>query len=170
MGDADGDSILDRLPPSSLSSVVLNVTMPPPRPHLGWRIVVDDGTLRFRVIPSGSMWVQIIVFVLLWVVPLVTAAFSCWLYLMSFYKVKVNEIGISAATGLIPLALKRPFQRLATDEDDVNEKPGFLAKFRKSSKFQQEKSFVIDPLQKRRTVLIATMEYDIEDWGKKVKM
>jgi alpha-1,3-glucan synthase len=172
MGDADGDSVLDRLPPSALSAVVLNVTRAPPKPFLGWRVVVDDGSLRFQVKPSGKMYIQIIIYVLLWVVPILTAALSCWLYMMSFYKVKVNEYGLAAASSWIPLALKRPFQKLASDDEEeaANEKPGLLSRLTKSSKFQQEKSMVIDPLQKRRTVLIATMEYDIEDWGKKVKI
>ena len=168
MGDADGDSVLDRLPPSALSAVVLNVTKPPPKPHLGWRVVVDDGTMRFKVLPSGSMWTQIILYILLWTVPVITAAFSSWLYAQSFYKVKFNEIGISANGGLIPMAIRRRFQRIADEEPD--EKPSILARFKKGSKFLHEKATVVDPQGKRRTVLIATMEYDIEDWALKVKI
>ena len=168
MGDADGDSVLDRLPPSALSAVVLNVTKAPPHPHLGWRVVVDDGTMRFKVLPSGNMWTQIMLYILLWTVPVIMATFSAWLYAQSFYKVKFNEIGVSAGSGLIPMAIRRRFQRLATDEPD--EKPGILTKFKKSSKFLHEKATVVDAQGARRTVLIATVEYDIEDWALKVKI
>ncbi|KAK5195631.1 Cell wall alpha-1,3-glucan synthase ags1 [Exophiala xenobiotica] len=165
MGDADGDSILDRLPPSSLSSIVLNITQPPPKPHLGWRVVINDGTLRFELVPSGNMWSQIIVFVLLCVVPIITAAFGVWSFMQSFYQVKFNEIGISEKAGLIPAAIKKQFKKLK-DEDNS---PGFLAKFNRKPKFLQQSDTVIDQ-QRRRTVLIATMEYDIEDWAIKIKI
>ncbi len=165
MGDADGDSILDRLPPSSLSSIVLNITQPPPKPHLGWRVVINDGTLRFDLVPSGNMWSQIIVFVLLCVVPIITAAFGVWSFMQSFYQVKFNEIGISEKAGMMPAALKKQFKKLKDEEDS----PGFLAKFNRKPKFLQQSDTVIDQ-QRRRTVLIATMEYDIEDWAIKIKI
>jgi alpha-1,3-glucan synthase len=169
MGDADGDSVLDRLPPSSLSSVVLNVTKSPPRPYLGWRVVIDDGSLRFRLLPSGSMWTQLILYILLWTVPVITAAASTWAYMGGFYKVKFNQFGASAKGGLIPLAIRRPFQHLSGDEEP-DEKVGFISRFRNKSKFLHEKATVIDEQARRRTVLIATMEYDIEDWAVKVKI
>ncbi|RMZ83748.1 hypothetical protein DV738_g938, partial [Chaetothyriales sp. CBS 135597] len=169
LGDADGDSILDRLPPSSLTSVVLNVTRPPPRPHLGWQVVVNDGDLRFRLVPSGSMWTQLILFILLWTVPIITAAISVYVYMKGFYTVKFNQIGISDKVGLVPLIFKRPFQRLATHEPD--EETGALSKTMASQRFlQQNDEITAAQGGRRRTVLIATMEYDIEDWGIKVKI
>lgn len=165
MGDADGDSILDRLPPSSLSSVVLNITGAPPKPYLGWRVVIDDGTLRFKISPSGDMYPQLILYVLLWIIPVLTAAFGVWLFMQSFYQIKFNEIGISEKTGMIPAVFKRPFKKLADEEDS----PGILTKFSRKPKFLQPSGALIDQ-QKRRTVLIATMEYDIEDWAIKIKI
>ena len=170
-GDADGDGVLDRLPPSALSAVVLNVTEPPPHPYLSWRFVINDGDLRFRLEPAGSMWTQIILFVLLWTVPVLTATLSCWLFVQSFYKIKFNERGLSPTGGWIPVAFKRPFQRLADEEDQDGEKSGFFFVLKhKSDKFLQR----TDTLEistgnpRRRTVLIATMEYDIEDWAIKI--
>ena len=168
MGDADGDSVLDRLPPSSLSAVVLNVTRAPPRDYLGWRVIIDDGSLRFKILPSGSANIQLILYLLLWFVPIITAAFSSWAYAQSFYGVKFNEIGAAAKSSLLPMFLKRPFQRLA--DEDENEKPGLLAVMKKKKNFLNEKTTVISAQDKRRTVLIATVEYDIEDWAVKVKI
>ncbi len=171
MGDADGDSILDRLPPSSLSSVVLNVTEPPPRPYLAWRFVVNDGDLRFTITPVGSMWATLALFTLLWIVPVLTAAFSCWLYAKSFYGVKFNEIGLSEAKGFMML-FKRQFKKVATDEPR-SEKPRMLARLSRHPKaqfVQPHDAVLVNAQAKRRTVLIATMEYDIEDWAIKIKI
>ena len=165
MGDADGDSILDRLPPSSLSSVVLNITQPPPRPYLGWRFVLDDGTMRFDLVPSGNMWTQLILYVLLWVVPILTAAFGVWLFMQSFYQIKFNEVGITEKTSFLPEVVKKTFKRLRDEESS----PGMLKKLSRRPTFLQPTGAVINQ-QKRRTVLIATMEYDIEDWAIKIKI
>lgn len=168
MGDADGDSVLDRLPPSSLSAVVLNVTEQPPKPHLGWRFVIHDGSLRFTIHPSGNMWVQLILYILLWTVPVLTASVSCWLYMQGFYGVKFNQLGISEKAGLIPMVFKRQFQRVASEEP--KEQPRLMAKLKKKPpKFLQETDTVLASAR-RRTVLIATMEYDIEDWAIKIKI
>ncbi|RMD41453.1 hypothetical protein DV735_g3662, partial [Chaetothyriales sp. CBS 134920] len=169
LGDADGDSILDRLPPSSLTSVVLNVTRAPPKPYLAWRVVVNDSNLRFRLVPSGSMWTQLILFILLWTVPVITAAISVYVYMKGFYSVKFNQIGISDKVSLVPLIFKRPFQRLASHEPD--EETGAGSKGEASQMFlQQNDEITAAQGGRRRTVLIATMEYDIEDWAIKVKI
>ena len=169
MGDADGDAILDRLPPSSLSAVVLNVTQPPPKPFLSWQFVINDGDLRFQLVPAGSMWIQLILYILLWSIPIITATLSSWLFVKSFYKVKFNEIGISAKAGFIPMAIKRPFHGISGD--DSHEKPGFLSMLtHKSEKFLQKSDALGSTQGGRRTVLIATMEYDIEDWAIKIKI
>jgi alpha-1,3-glucan synthase len=165
MGDADGDSILDRLPPSSLSSVVLNITQAPPKPYTGWRILIDDGTLRFSILPSGNMWPQLILYILLWVVPVLTAAFGVWLFMQSFYQIKFNEVGISEKKRIVPAIFKKTFKKIRDEEGA----PGILAKFSRQPKFLQPTGAVIDQ-QRRRTVLIATMEYDIEDWAIKIKI
>ncbi|RMZ85978.1 hypothetical protein DV737_g212, partial [Chaetothyriales sp. CBS 132003] len=169
MGDADGDSILDRLPPSSLSAVVLNVTQPPPKPYLGWRFIINDGDLRFRLVPSGSMWVQLELFILLWTVPVLTAAASVYVYMKGFYSVKFNQIGISDKAGLIPMIFKRPFKRVASNEPD--DEIGASRKSNARQNFlQQNDEITAAQGGRRRTVLIATMEYDIEDWAIKVKI
>ncbi|EXJ62578.1 alpha-1,3-glucan synthase [Cladophialophora yegresii CBS 114405] len=165
MGDADGDSILDRLPPSSLSSVVLNITQPPPKPYLGWRLVINDGSLRFELRPSGNMWPQLILYILLWIVPIITASFGVWSFMQSFYQIKFNEVGISEKKSFIPAVFKRTSKKLPDEEDSSR----VLTKFSRKPKFLQPTGALLDQ-QKRRTVLIATMEYDIEDWAIKIKI
>ncbi|KAK5172317.1 Cell wall alpha-1,3-glucan synthase ags1 [Saxophila tyrrhenica] len=169
-GDADGDGVLDRLPPSSLSELVLNVTKPPPKPYLSWVFVVDDGSMRFQLQPAGSMWEQLILYILLWTVPVILGALATWLYVQSFYKVKFNEVGAAPARQWIPAVFRKRFVKLEDDEEQ-NEKPGLLsALMHKPDKFLQTSDAIKRNPDHRRTVLIATMEYDIEDWEIKIKI
>lgn len=177
-GDADGDSVLDRLPPSALSAVVLNITESPPKPYLGWRFVVDDASLRFRLIPAGNMWYQLVAYILLLIVPIISGGLAVWAFMSSFYQVKFNEVGISSRAGYIPLMLQKKFTKISQPKvQDVSysEKPSsrdltkrFSSMF--TSGFLQPTGVLAAAQEKRRTILIATMEYDIEDWGLKVKI
>lgn len=147
LGDVDGDSVLDRLPPSSLSELSINITQGPPKPHLGWALRVHDGSMRFELVPAGNMWIQITIFALLWIVPILTGIFSVWLYVQSFYKVKFNKFGAVEPRAWLIKLLKK-------------DEPG---------QFIQTTGTVISSAPRRR-VLIATMEYNIDDWQTKVKI
>jgi len=71
-GDIDRDGVLDRVPPSSLAESVVNVTTAPPKGYLSYRIILDDGTYNYRMIPAGSSALQIVIFSLLLTVPVLT--------------------------------------------------------------------------------------------------
>ena len=167
LGDADGDAVLDRLPPSALSAVTLNITTHPPKPHLAWLISLDDGNLRFDLLPSGSQYIQMILFILLWIIPVLTGTAGVWLFMKSFYQVKFNQIGIAEKKDFIPLALRRAFKK--RDRGD-GEALNPLMKLANKSGFLQSNSAFANKGQSRRMVLIATMEYDIEDWAIKIKI
>ncbi|KAK4501124.1 hypothetical protein PRZ48_006930 [Zasmidium cellare] len=165
LGDIDGDSVLDRLPPSALEPVVLNITQAPPEPYLSWRLVVNDGNLRFRLEPQGNMWQQLGLYIVLWALPLVTAGLAAWIFMASFYKVKFNKIGVSEkierpSVG-IPSTLnteRKPFVKLLNSKAskkslDMEAKPASIHE-------QQQTD--------QRTILIATMEYNIDDWNIKI--
>lgn len=167
LGDINGDSVLDRLPPSALQAVFLNVTNPPPQPHLSWKLVVNDGNLRFRLEPQGNMREQLGLYILLWVLPPLTAALAAWIFMASFYKIKFNKIGALEKKDLLPMALRRPFQRDSARFTLINPKPGqtCVQMETKPAPIQER------PDDDQRTVLIATMEYEIFDWpGCKVKI
>ncbi|KAL8990136.1 MAG: hypothetical protein Q9169_008200, partial [Polycauliona sp. 2 TL-2023] len=123
LGDVNGDSVLDRLPPSSLKSVVLNITMDPPSPYLAWQFSLDDGTYRFNFLPAGSRWRQMALYFLLWFIPVVTGAAGIWAFMKSFYQVKFNQTGISDKKALIPLAVRRKFKRLNMEEAGHSRNP-----------------------------------------------
>lgn len=77
-GDIDHDGVLDWLHPDSLSSNVINITSGPSWPHSAWKLVVDDGTYKYTVEPTGSAWHHLVVAALLAVIPLIAALLSIW--------------------------------------------------------------------------------------------
>ena len=168
LGDIDGDSVLDRLPPSALSSVVLNITQVPPKPHLAWRFTLNDGTYRFNLIPVGSRYKQMTLYFLLWFIPVFTGALGIWAFMKSFYQVKFNQIGISEKKTLIPLALRRKFRH--RDMEETGGSSLALMKMGNKEMMQSKTALAGSMGASRRTVLIATMEYDIEDWNIKIKI
>ena len=85
-GDIDGDHVLDRIPPYSLINNVINITNPPPSHFLGWQIVLNDADYRYQLIPIGSRWNQLALFMLLWLVPLLTGATAIYAFMKSFYS------------------------------------------------------------------------------------
>lgn len=89
-GDADGDGIIDRLPPNSLSTSTwllkrtfeshcfqigpnyLNMTAPP-RHKLGWTITINDQSGKWTMTPRGHASVAVVAWFLLCLIPPLTA-------------------------------------------------------------------------------------------------
>lgn len=156
-GDVDLDGVLDFLSPVSLLKNVVNVTAFPPAPFVAYHIDVNDADMRFYMTPIGSQWRQAAIYALLIVIPMITASIGVWLYLCVFYDVKFNKMGRSEKQNLLPVSLK---ESLA------------LVPWLPKNKFEKA-----DPGQSnvmvnanRKTILIATMEYDIDDWEIKIKI
>jgi alpha-1,3-glucan synthase len=84
-GDISNNSILDRLLPNSLGDTMINFTDFPPSPHLAWRLEVNDGTQGFRRVPTGDRLHQVLIYALLWSVPIITGVVSIWTYMGAFY-------------------------------------------------------------------------------------
>lgn len=166
LGDSNGDSVLDRLPPSSLSTTTINITRHPPDPHLAWRIHLDDATMKFRLIPAGSKYVQMALFILLWIVPVITALTTAYVFMKSFYRIKFNQVGVSERKTLISLDV---LTRLR-EETGAGESRNPIVRLANRSKFLQSKSAFGNRTSYRRKILVATMEYDIDDWGIKIKI
>lgn len=155
-GDVDADGVLDWLHPDTLSSNNINITGGPSMPHMAWRIEVNDGDYRYQLVPSGSAWYQLALFILLALVPLLSGCFILWIFQQSYYQVKFNQIGIAAPGGLFGRAKKR-LAALVPGQQKLSEKSAALAPLAAAA-------------GPRRTVLIATMEYEIEDWNIKIKI
>ena len=162
-GDIDSDGIVDRLPPSSLANNVVNITGPPPMPALSYKLFYNDATWQFEYVPAGHIGLQILLFILLATLPVLFAVLAGWVYVRSFYQVKINKSGFTTK-GWMPLGL------------------GNLSKFDLKSfgKGVEMKPITPPPsinapallggASGRRTVLIATMEYNLDDFGIKIKI
>jgi len=180
-GDIDGDMVLDRIPPLSLIQNLINITESPPSPYLANQIALDDASMRFYIIPVGNRWAQLTLYMLLWLIPILSGALGIWLFVKSFYQVKFNEIGISEKRSMVPLAVRR---RIKHPGRTISTQPLTAGSpYRSSTAAATAETLPlpasgglnlqVEPaadVHKRRTVLIATMEYDIEDWKIKVKI
>ena len=54
-GDVDGDGVMERLPPNTLSANYLNMSKPP-HPYVAWELVVDDATLTWWLCAGNAMY------------------------------------------------------------------------------------------------------------------
>ena len=180
-GDIDGDNILDRIPPVSLINNVINITDPPPSPFLGWQISLNDADYRFQLTPIGSRWNQLALYILLWLIPILAGASAIWVFMRSFYGVKLNEFGIASKKELKVGTFRQFFKRKKVQGVENHSvepqlspiKPsdiGIPHEFKQSKQFSKVATPTTPTKPKRLTVLIATMEYEIEDWGLKVKI
>lgn len=82
-GDVDGNNVLDRLPPNSLSSSFINVSHSPPAPHLAWQLGIDDETIQYKLVPIGNRIGQMVIYLSMWIIPINTAVLAGWIYKIS---------------------------------------------------------------------------------------
>lgn len=176
LADITNNSIVNRVLPDALGDNSVNFTTLPPSPFLAFRMELQDSTQRYQLVPAGNRLHQIILYALLWTIPIFTATASVWAYMGAFYKVKFNKIGISALRkkNIFPFLFRSKFQKLDTEEEPEEEqskmRPLRLSNLYPSSRHSSGMVPTIAVAEKRRTVLIATMEYDIEDWNIKIKI
>ncbi|RAK95230.1 alpha-1,3-glucan synthase Ags3 [Aspergillus ibericus CBS 121593] len=163
-GDVDNSSVVQRLPPSYLSSNVINITNTPPFPHLGWTIALNDANLRYELIPVGSGWAQLVLYILLWVVPILMALAGVFIFIRTFYRVQLNTDGNVAKEDKLPLLVWRRLRGQAAGDEQSDRALSTVGAAPTAG------MALAGAPEKRRTVLIATMEYDIEDWKAKVKI
>ncbi|KAK8853442.1 hypothetical protein IAR55_004148 [Kwoniella newhampshirensis] len=167
-GDVDADGVIDRLPPNAQSANYLNMSVPP-APHLAWNVIVDDVTGEWSVTPVGHENVTTVAFALLLVIPAITAFAAAAIFRYSFYSIKVNKWGLkpskaSKETSYFPIVGGH-----SEKKGELNEK-GVVAINEKHSKVPEKIIGWPEDQNKRRKVLIATLEYEILDWKLKVKI
>lgn len=160
LGDVANTSYVQKLPPSYLSSNVINITRLPPFPHLGWTISLNDANLNYKLIPVGSAWAQLALFILLWVVPILMGITGVFIFIRSFYRVQLNKDGNTMSDKAPLVFYRRLKEKIGASTSQIN-----LAENAISADVA-----AAGAASQRRTVLIATMEYDISDWKIKVKI
>lgn len=173
-GDVDNDTVLDLLSPVSLFKNVVRLDRDfPPSPYLAYRLLINDATMRYSLVPTGSRTAQIVVFALLASLPVLTGIAGVWAYRHVFYAVKFNRIGQTEKHGFHPLAVARNWHADRFVPEKVSD---LFSKFQSKPIWEGpgnasgSKVTALAQRQPRRTVLIATMEYDIEDWAIKIKI
>jgi alpha-1,3-glucan synthase len=165
MGDIDGDHVLDRLSPSLMVPNVINVTKIPPYPYLSYKLVVRDSDISYQLVPQGDSRVQLTFFILMWITPIATGLLAVFVFVGAFYKVKVVEKGIKGAPNSFGAAFLHPISAIRTRMAEKKANSD-----RSSSEHGDGAVGLSDLPPKRRTVLIATVEYNIDDWNIKVKI
>ncbi|RDW76848.1 uncharacterized protein DSM5745_06840 [Aspergillus mulundensis] len=167
-GDVGNTSVVQKLPPSYLSSNVINITGLPPFPHLGWTISLNDANLNYELLPVGSGWAQLALYILLWTIPILMGAAGVFIFIRTFYRVQLNKDGNAVESDTAPLVLyKRLKDRIAGASDSRLDLAGTGPA---SPEPTDIAAAVASGASPKRTVLIATMEYDIADWKVKVKI
>lgn len=164
-GTLVNDTVIERTAPSNLASNIFNITSEPESPYLGWQIVLDDRTRRISFVPKGSHAVSIVIYLLCLLIPLATSITAILIFKGSFYSVKFNQDGRNVlAKTFIPLL---PFKK--NKHDDEKE---FMTDPAINTPALRGAAFGTVPAADavRKTVLIATLEYNIEDWGVKIKI
>ncbi|KAE9409703.1 modular protein with glycoside hydrolase family 13 and glycosyltransferase family 5 domains [Gymnopus androsaceus JB14] len=153
-GDTDGDGVLDRLPPNTAAPNYLNMSAPP-SPHLAWSLIVDDSTMTWSLSPRGQSSVGATMYALLLSIPLIT--------------------GSLAVLHLHVVILRHQAQpvRAFSNKSHADVKDGSAHVVSEKLFGHKHNNEVIgwpEDKNKRRKVLIATLEYEIIDWKLKVKI
>ncbi|KAF7323001.1 Modular protein with glycoside hydrolase family 13 and glycosyltransferase family 5 domains [Mycena chlorophos] len=165
-GDTDGDGIMDRLPPNSDAPNYLNMSAPP-SPHLAWALLINDYDMSWTLEPRGEAVVGVIMYSLLLAIPLLTGSLAALVFMWSFYGIKHNQYGVKTKShkNYFPiLGLGSKSNESKEDHHHVSEK------IFGGHKHNAEIIGWPEDKNKRRKVLIATLEYEIIDWKLKVKI
>ncbi|KAF8306355.1 glycoside hydrolase family 13 and glycosyltransferase family 5 protein [Clavulina sp. PMI_390] len=164
-GDTDGDGILDRLPPNSAAPNYLNMSAPP-HPHLSWALIVNDATGEWWLEPRGYSWVGASMYAALLSIPIITAVSAVVIFKYAFYGIFHNEYGAKPKESHGP---GRYFPILGGGKDKEGSTPTGSGFFHHEKRNHDVIGWPEDT-NKRRKVLIATLEYEIIDWKLKVKI
>lgn len=162
-GDADGDFVLERLSPSSLTNNRLNITQAPVRPYLAYKIIVNDENMSYQLVPEGNMWVQLLLFLMLFCWPVLGGTLATQIFKHSFYRIKLNRQGQhnkNQSTG--------PFMKRKVTFDSTTGIEALEASSHSQTVIRMSSAEIYAPTKCR--VLIATIEYTIDDWDIKVRI
>lgn len=164
-GDVDGDGVLERLPPNTVAPVYCNISAPP-HPHVSWTLVVDDSDLTWSLVPRGESAIGAIMYALLLSIPVITGTLAVVVFMWSFYGIKHNKWGVAkehASYFPILSSLGNKSKSDLKEPSVMSEKLFGHHKHAEIIGWPEDKN-------KRRKVLIATLEYEIIDWKLKVKI
>lgn len=181
LGDPSGDQVLDRLPPSSLLDNVVNITEVPPSPYLAYALHLHDATLRYQLEPIGNRWMQLILYFIFWLAPILTSLIAVIVFRSSFYQVKIVEKGVKATPSTtlgsnfygwlssLSILNKSEKTEVVAAEEVQEDNDNSIQGNRSTGTIVPNHGETLGEV-KPRTVLLATIEYNIDDWKIKVKI
>jgi alpha-1,3-glucan synthase len=165
-GDVDGDGVLDRLPPNTAAPVYCNLSAPP-KPHISWTLVVNDADLTWSLEPRGQSAIGAIMYALLLSIPVITGTLAVVVFMWSFYGIKHNKWGMPTKHHASYFPIIGSFGNKS--KSDLKDPSIMSEKLFGNHKPTEIVGWPEDK-NKRRKVLISTLEYEIIDWKLKVKI
>jgi len=166
-GDMIDGKIANRFPPHRLPQNVFNISGPPPMPALSYRLTLDDATYKVQIHPQGDMRSQIALFIVLAILPVIIALLATWVFYRSFYQVKINRQGFTRRHALLGWPWGIIPDHKSTREKGVELSSDGVVVVRQTANLSPPPGALGATEQgqgPRKTVLLATMEYNIEDW------
>jgi len=175
----------------SLSTNVINMSQASLSHHVAYRLEVHDGSMRYQLIPVGSRWVQLAMFVLLGLLPVISGCVAAFLFVKSFYAVKFNQFGVKPKSRFVSIlnrwsllsdtsshgetqadeeGQRRPMISRRASSSPADTPTGANTPVPGSAQAGNGQTLNLSSEARRRVILIATMEYDIEDLAIKVKI
>ena len=150
-------------------------------PALSFRLVLNDATYQVEIHPQGNMWSQIALFILLATLPIILAMLATWVFFRSFYRVKINKRGFTKRSSIrewiwpwsgLPGSKLQKVQvhpEAAPVAKNgvviIPPSPGVAMRSLPGSPFAMQSGTEALSDEPRRTILLATMEYNIDDWN-----
>jgi len=137
----------------------------PPFPYLSWSLIVDDHKNTWYLEPRGHSVVGAIMYALLLIIPIITAVAAVLIFKWSFYGIRHNQWGMKPTTEQSYF----PILGGVFGAKKGGEATPMAEKFFGGHKGNGQIIGWPEDTNKRRKVLIATLEYEIIDWKLKVK-
>ena len=122
--------------------------------------------MRWYLEPRGQASVGIITYALLLSIPFITALASVLIFMRSFYGIKHNRYGVQPSNKGKYFPIMDLFGK---SKSDLHDPEGAGGLFGGHKKYHGDIIGWPEDKNKRRKVLIATLEYEIIDWKLKVK-
>lgn len=168
-GDLPNLSAFSNLSIVPLSDSVVSLDSYPTSLHIGFRITVNETAKQYSISAMGSRRYQITIYLLHGTLPILTGFASIRIYLHAFYVVRVSKFGQAQIESILPIKIRSKVQHRHWLPETAS-RPFREKNLKFSTSTNRALTVPIDPqaVSRRLTILIATLEYLIDDWDIKV--
>lgn len=157
--DVDNDTHMGFLLPTLSPNNIIYITKFPAPPNLAYRISTGGAYRQYGLTAVGSRRNQVVVYLLLSTIPILTGFASSWIYWYVYCSIKVCKFGRVQNLSLLPI----------TNRSEIRPDHWLSDSTSRLSKHLTPQSDVTTGWH-RQTVLIATLEYEIDDWDIKISV